>query len=317
MAKVVRVALTLAALGMNLLLSACQVQATVTPSPAPMPSETATRSPTPVPSSEPSPSPTPEPSPTATATPIPTPPFPASQVAHSLFLSTGTSATCELPCWHGLRIGESTRGDVEQVFADLLSTAEGYDFFSPPTEENPRLAELLDIVEGAYGGAQYWYLEDEKGVAGSYYLYAFISEDTGLLVGIVEVMDSFTAYDVPSLSEIVARLGPPGWVYGGSAGGVYAMALYYRQGIGVKLSLPRANIDASTATVCFDEEPITEGYGLVDPYISPNEEDFSPMQRIWNGPRDPAPYIDEELGASIDEFVALINSDNPCMQVSR
>jgi hypothetical protein len=311
MTKVIRV-LTLTALVVNLLLSACRVQTTTTPSPAPGPSETATRSPTPVPS----PSPTPEPSPTATATPIPTPLFPASQVAHSLFLSTGTSATCELPCWHGLRIGASTRGDVEQVFADLLSPAEGYDFFSPPTEERPLLAKLLD-AEGAYGGGHNWYFEDEKGVAGSYYLYAFISEDTGLLVGIKEVMRSFAVYDVPSLPEIVARLGPPDWVYGGSTGSVYVVTLYYRQGIGIQLSIPRASIDASTATVCFDEEPISEAYSLVDPYISQNEEDFSLMQRAWNAPRDPAPYIDEELGASIDEFVALINSDNPCTQVSR
>ncbi len=311
MAKVVRV-LTLATLGVNLLLSACQVQATATPSPAPMPSETATRSPAPVPS----PSPTPEPSPTATATPIPTPLFPASQVARGLILSTGTSATCELPCWHGLRIGESTRSDVEQVFADLLSTAEGYDLFSPPTEEDPLLAKLLD-VEGAYGGGHNWYLEDERGMAGTYYLYAFISEDTGLLVGIIEVMKPFTAYDVPSLPEIVARLGPPGWVYGDSTGSVYVVALYYRQGISIQLSIPIANIDSSTVTVCFDEAPISEAYSLVDPYISPNEEDFSLMQRVWNAPHDPAPYIDEELGASIDEFVAFINSDNPCTQVSR
>jgi hypothetical protein len=316
MAKVIRV-LTLTALAMNLLLSACRVQATTTPSPAPAPSETATRSPTPASSPEPSLSPTPESSPTATATPIPTPPFPASQVAHGLILSTGTSATCELPCWHGLRIGESARDDVEHVFMRLLGVEDGLDLFSPPIEEDLVLANILD-VEGVCGGGHNWHFEDpETGVAAGYYLYAVVDEDTGLLVGIIEFMDSFWVYDVPSLPEIMARLGRPSWLYAGAGAVTFQVVLYYEQGIGVELIIDEDRVNTSTVSVCFDEDPVISTYHLVDPYTSLNEEDLSPVQRAWGAPHDPAPYIDEELGMSMDEFIEFINSDDPCIQVPR
>jgi hypothetical protein len=315
MAKVVRVViLTLAALGMNLLLSACQGQDTTTPSSAPVPSETATHSPTPVPS----PSPTPEPSPTATATPIPTPLFPASQVTHGLILSTGTSATCELPCWHGLRIDESDRDDVEQVFMRLLGVGDRYDIFATPTEESLMLTYYILDIEGIYGGGHSWYFEDpETGIGADYYLYAVIDENTGLLAGIIEAMGPFTVYDVPSLPEIIARLGRPSWLYAEAGAGTFGMALYYEQGIGVGLTIDEDKVDGSTVSVCFDEDPIISDYHLVDPYTSLNEEDLSPVQRAWGAPHDPAPYIDEELGMSMDEFIEFIYSDDPCIQVPR
>jgi hypothetical protein len=331
-----------ATLSIVLSLASCQVQnglqstqkSTYLPSPTSVPQLTETEATTPslvpdiVAEIEPTPTSqaataTPVPTPTsqaATATPVPTPLFPASQVAHSLLLSTGASSTCELPCWHNLRIGISNQANVENVFMRLFDAEGGFDFFAPPAYHGSELARQLLNVEGTYVGGHKWSFEEsETGLLGTYYLYAFMDENTGLLLGIREIIDPYTVYAAPTLPEVVERLGKPDWVYGGQIVSGFVVTVIYERGIKIQLTIPfRNNIDTSTALFCFDEEPISGSYIIVDPYVSLNDEDWSIMQKASGAPIDTAPYIDEGLGmSSIDEFVEFVTSDDPCIEVPR
>lgn len=287
----------LLALTALLMLTACAAATTEPITPTPTPAVTSSPAPTDTPT-----------------TPIPTPVMPFAQVAHSLILSTGSSPDCELPCWHDLWVGVSTEADVQRVFAELLDAQEKFEFFAPPVEHSSHLERLLDI-EGTYAGGLNWEVEEsELRGSGFYYLHAFMDEDTGLLLGIREIIDSYSVFKAPTLPEALERLGKPDWLYGNRFVNGYAVTLVYEQGVIVSLDIPfKRYVDTSTVLFCFDEQPISGTYWLVDPYVSLGREDWSILQSRWQIPQDPAPYIDERLGmTSIEEFIEFVNSDYPC-----
>lgn len=244
------------------------------------------------------------------ATELPTPGFPVEEVSRSLLLSTGHSASCQLPCWHGLQVGESNKEDMREVFEQLFNAAPGYDFFAPPEDPDYLLAKLIS-VEGATAGGHNWYFEDpETGVAGVYYLYAYLSQDGDSLLAIKEVMRSFGVYEVPSLPDAVTRLGKPDWIYAATGPALFTAVLFYKRGIRVSVDLDIEESDSSTSRICFDAEPVQESYTIAGPYTFPASGDRS----VSGAPTDPAPYISEELGMSIEEFMEFVISSSPCIE---
>jgi hypothetical protein len=176
---------------------------------------------------------------------------------------------------------------------------------------------LLDI-KGVYAGGHNWYFKDAKGVVGTYYLYAFIDEKTRRLAGIVEAMNSFGVYDVPSLPEIIAHLGAPNWVYGGTSANTYTVLLYYEEGVSVWVDLVRdTSIRTSVAPVCMNAEPLFLTIAISDPFINLSQTPRSTLHEAWGVPEDPAPYVVKELGGSVQGFVQFVNGTNPCIQVPR
>ena len=222
-------------------------------------------------------------------------------------MSQGTSADCELPCWHDLRIGESTQLDAKRALQRVFGTDDDYEFYSFPGVRG---------VEGAYGLFQDWGLEDpETNASGGYSLYAFISGDTGKYLGMIEDMDSMAMYDIPLLSEILARLGSPLWIEVTHGGTVLGIGMYYQKGIYVGMSLSAAQIEGfETVIFCFDDAPIGETIVLSDPYTSLDEERLSSMQRPFGPSPDGSP-IEEGFGMTIDEFVRLVASKKPCIEL--
>lgn len=237
----------------------------------------------------------------------PTPVFPASAVAQSLLLAQGTFAGCELPCWHNLRIGESTQAEAKRVLHEVFDTGGDYEFYVFPG--------VLG-VEDAYGVFQDWNLEDPKtNAAGGYSLYAFISEESGKLIGMTEHMQTLGIYDVPSLSEVLARLGSPSWIEVTHGGTILGIGMYYREGIYVGMSFSAAQVEGfEKVTFCFNDEPIGETIVLSDPYTSLDEKDLSPMQRPFGPSPDGSP-IEEGFGMTIDEFMQLVASKKPCIEL--
>lgn len=251
---------------------------------------------------------------TETPTPLATPLFPASQVARSLILSTGTSSDCELPCWHGLRIGISTEDDVSQVLGNLLNPPAGYDFFEVGRVAQNEGMRILNIP-GSYAAGQSWSFQQTPGVAGgSYNLYVLLAENTKQVIGIIESMRSHGEYDTPILSQIMTRLGQPDWIYGGPTTNASQLVLFYEEGVGIYLDIPQIETQSGTF-ICLDDEPWAVDIVLVEPYVSSNDQNGSAVHETWGAPSNPSPYIDEDWGATIEDFIELINSENPCIEV--
>lgn len=292
-----------------LALAGCQPSAT-TPTSPPEPGLSA------VPATA-SPAPTVETgSPTPTIPAYPTPAFPEAQVARSFLLSARTPG-CDLPCWNNLHIGASTRADVNTAFGALLNAHPGYDFFSTVLPDGSFRKDML-VAPGLDSGGNSWALTKLGVTPGSsYYLYAFLEKDKGSLAGIAEVMDSNGYYKVPTLPDMLQRLGPPDWIYGVALRGAqtYTLSLYYKNGLHVNAAMPQ-KLDTATVTVCLDQTPVTEAVILADPY-QPQAADRSTMQRTFGAPQDPAPYIFPEAKLTIPDFVRLAGSSSPCITLAR
>jgi hypothetical protein len=246
----------------------------------------------------------------ATALPPPTPIFPANQVAHSLVLSTGHSPDCELPCWHGLRVGESTQADVKRVFGEVLKS-EVFDFSASLVEVPSRYQRIANTFTVGHS----WQFPREQGGQGAYDLYGVFDNDTDQLIGIIDNMASYNTYPLPSLPEVVSSLGTPQWIYGGVSASAFQINMFYRQGIAVYTVIAVDNPIAATRIICFNSPPSSLALVAVDPFTSFEQESLSPLKQVWGAPDDPAPYIDPNIGTSIEDFIVFINSDNPCMGI--
>jgi hypothetical protein len=241
-------------------------------------------------------------------------PFPEANIAKSLLLSEGSSAKCELPCWHHLVIGVSTKQDIEVALGETFKSGDSLDFFPPPTFGGGFPGRLL--VGGTLVGGYYWYIETPDRL-GSYFLFAYVDEKTGNLLGIQEVMDSFETYDLPLLKDIVISLGTPTWVYGGRSGSTYSIRLYYPEGISADIVILMRPDDLTTVThlVCLSDKPLSVSIRLVHPYTEVGEGEDSLLHMAWGRPEHPAPHIDETLGKSIKEFMDSLHSENPCIEI--
>src|SRR5574341_307393 len=165
-----------------------------------------------------------------------TPSFPLTESIDSLILSTGTSTTCALPCWHDLQIGVSTQSDIQAVLSQLLNIGGEYDFFPPPPGPGDLLLDRMRHVDGTDIGGYYWYTQAGERY-GSYYLMSYIDENTGKLIGIQEFLIPFGSYELPSLIEVVDHLGTPDWVYGSRGGSTYTVVLFYAEGIRIAVGI--------------------------------------------------------------------------------
>lgn len=241
--------------------------------------------------------------------------FPEARIESSLLLSEGKSVSCQLPCWHGLEIGLATEQDIQREMGDTFEAEEGFDFFPPPDIEGGFSERLL--VSNTLVGGYYWYIEKADRL-GSYFLFAYLDDETGRLLGIQERLESFETYNIPLLKDVVAKIGNPEWVYGSRLGGTYSITLYYPEGIIANVDiLMDEDLTATADSVCLNDQPLSTSIRLVEPYSESGEVSDSLLHGEWGMPQHPAPYIDEMLGDSIEEFIEFLNSDNPCIEVPR
>lgn len=278
--------------------------------------ETYLPSQSPLPTVETTPYPTNDELPPESGALLPTPAFPESLVAQSLLLSTGISVTCTLPCWHDLRIGESSQQDVQQVLTDVLDSEEGFDFFSIPAGITSLWVDPLPTTGGQLAGGYQWNFFDPDEGGGVYYLYAVLDTDTKLLYEIIEGMSVYGFFEVPSLEEIANRLGRPSWILIGPLGGTQGVGLYYEKGIHIFLTLSGERIDSTTEMLCLDQDPLTLNISIVAPYHQVSDLNLSPVEREWIENRSEY-YVEEKLNMSIDEFINFLQTDSPCIEVPR
>lgn len=172
------------ALTILLILTACAA-ATESPPPTAVlsntPPPTATSTDTPVPTITPSPTL----SPTTTEI-LTTPDFEALPIAENFLFAPGSDPDCQLPCWQGLRVGESDREDVQRMFREVFgfNGEMDYPLEAYPYEDNPYLLLIMDYTPEDYpeliatGHSWFW----ENGTI--FDIYLWLHQETDLLAGI-------------------------------------------------------------------------------------------------------------------------------------
>lgn len=236
--------------------------------------------------------------------------FPEASVSKGIILSGGGSADCQLPCWNGLRIGEATYTEVQEVFEGIFDAPDGFPFFPDWAWDTSRIhSDFRDSyrIDGMIVGGYYWWFEVPNIRSGWYSLVANLDPESGHLADIYEEMFTGEFYEVPTVQEVVSTLGPPTEIYFDRAG-VYGVTLIYAEGINVYFGMPREYIELHRANVCFDAQPLIETIQLFDPEAHAQAVDE-------NQPTEEVHYIDKPPDMTVEQFVELVYSNTPCIEV--
>jgi hypothetical protein len=247
------------------------------------------------------------------------PVFPDGVTLYSLVLSEANS--CELPCWHGLRVREATQEEAQRVFAEVFDTPDDYSFFPLEQGDDAGVDNTID-VPGTYAGGLYTVFANDTMVVG-YNLVALFDENTGRLTGLQEDIHQFPIeYDnenpveifvLPSVPEVLAQFGLPDWIYVNldRMGVAQFLTVIYQEGLTITFQHLQ-----DMYTVCYDEPPDSVRIRLSDPFASTNPDDLTAFQKDRPYPEHPAPYISPELGvATIKEFSLFVQGKDPCIML--
>ncbi len=288
-----------------LILTACTA-ATVEPvTPTAVPSDT------PLPTVSPTPTRTPFPT---WPPPSPTPDFLDSPIANGFQFAPSTDPMCQLPCWQGLRVGESDKEDVLMMFDELLGIREGL-------RVSTDITGFPDMEIIGYS----WDLEDsERNTIGSLALNTSIDQETGILKGIHIDTISFGQYKIPTPQQIIKELGSPSVIYADSTGSLVRLMLLYYEGIVSQsvtdASLEQQVIDDETKIVvnyCLNQIPATTLNHIVEPFDDIMETGLDSVQNAAFGEYLRAAGfspIEEVFGLTVEEFVEIaLDDENPCI----
>jgi hypothetical protein len=112
-----------------------------------------------------------------TLTAFPTPDFPSSTIVDSIFFLPQDTSDCQPPCWQNLRVGESTKADIQSVFDNVFGFDGTRNFFEDATQLAPV---WLSEVPGMQTDGYDWITPD-----GDMFIIAtVIDSNTNILQGI-------------------------------------------------------------------------------------------------------------------------------------
>lgn len=239
---------------------------------------------------------------------------------------------CQLPCWQGLVIGESTADDVQQVFDDTLGFDGAIDFFEPGAflHRGGSLMVLGHIPEGLYLIGYSWTLPHDEGI----FTVAAVLDRDDILVGLEFDTWNLRASRNPSLAPFMADLGvpdywtldwdPQGFVLGDANKDSDYMPweLLYKKGVYVQMLVrgpvmpldPPDNLEF-ILTLCEQAESLSTKVFLTSPYSDIQE--FAPNQMVPTG--DLTRFMDDQIvedtfGMSKDAVMAhFMASDDACL----
>lgn len=164
------------------------------------------------PSATSTPSNTPEPTITLSPTIYATPPaFADTLLQEDVLFGQSIVPDCELPCWYGLRVGESKKSEIQEFFNNILGFNGTRDFFSGT--ELPVLGE--DLPEGYSGTGYTWHAvpDPEQVGSGSISVRTYF-EDQSYILGGIDLTFEFTPFARNITPQRVLReLGVPTGMY--------------------------------------------------------------------------------------------------------
>jgi hypothetical protein len=270
-----------------LILTAC---AAAVESPTPSPSPTATVTLTPSATSTPSATPTPTatltpsntPLPTVTPTITPAPEFHNPNPGGDILFMPYDDEDCQLPCWQGLRIGESTIDDVQVMFDrvfDLIVTEETFRIIQ---EDSPGKFEVAGTKIVLY----WWDLPGDEGY-GYFEIVVVVDTETDILQGlhISQFQGDGTVWAILTPKQVIEAEGIPDYVYVSNAVENHAViVLAYKSGI-VMLYSFHATIfeeeNKSKSTFCLNDPVWTNGNYIVSPFEDVRNEPLDPIHEVW------------------------------------
>jgi hypothetical protein len=256
------------------------------------------------------------PRPTRTPTPTP-PPLPTAMMEDFLFAGNLTP-DCWLPCWNGLRIGQSGRADVQEMFNTALGFT-GRNLFEEPLPYGYR-----PHLRGQDIMAQYWTSGDPFWNFGTLYI---VTEDTGVLQAIsFEWLSYFPGRPTPQ--RVLRELGAPshmlvrlesGLIYP-NQGGFSLMMIYqagmifiFDGGIWIDTTITDAGTEGEIEFSLGENLDIFAGAVRIVGPIDDNLENLTPLQTFFlEGTNDLVP-IQDVFGVSLEEITELAQQENPCL----
>ncbi len=356
-----------------LILTACTAPITATPSPSPTatlttspPTSTSTAIPTPT--TTPSPtvyaSPTFPVFPTATITPTPTeygrlPPTPAHflylYLSRDFLFGPSNDPTCQLPCWQGLRVGESNRQDIQGVLDTVFQFNGTVDHFKDNPLDELTILVLTSDLPGTEAVGYEWVDTSKEDNNSSFVTYFIVDESSGILQGINFGYYPKGMFRTYTPQEVIEKLGIPSYLASSvfkmgaegvsDVGLITNLRLIYKDGIAFDFSYwvlvqSRNTTDGEKevyAEYCLDGIKLDIGGDvyIVAPFTDLFEDELNPIQEMWiydlvdMSGAVPGWYYEiadskgiiesrgELFGVSTEEFAeTALQVEHPCLEIN-
>lgn len=296
----------------------------------------------------PAPAPTLTPSPTVASTPtfaptstppLPTPDFLDSPVAGMYLLAPSEDPACQLPCWQGLRVGESNREDIQAMFDRVFGFNGTLDFFAaspiPANSINP-----FDLEIPGTQATGYIWLTEYNGYYPYYEVDPVVDKETGILQGIRFLYDPGMTvseegaitdsgyYRLHTPQQIIRTMGSPDYVFARLVGGAVEFSLIYKEGVASFSTIIApgeqrvVNGQAGTyGDFCLDAQSWVMDEYIVGSFNDLNDVDsLTPIQKKWivdiiEGTS--VVPVEEALGVTIERITEVaLQDENPCITIS-
>jgi hypothetical protein len=279
-----------------------------------------------------------------TSTPIgPTPVLPLSTDTDFFLddLFFGSAApNCQLPCWQGLVVGQSSMADVQRMFDTTFDFQGKVDFAqNNPLQDKNEVAYFKNISSVFYTGYIWKYPNSQI------YVVALVNSNMNILDGLVirAFVSDPLAYKVHlTVQSVLRQLGTPNVfmaqlsqseaaeVGGANILMVYQKGLVFEFTSSIPIVLPSQDpsLTRATAQFCLQDNEIkrdnfiTGGESSAEIVLMPplidNFNDLSPVQSWAVQPairkNNPLLPISNVFGVTVEEITRrALNEDNPCL----
>jgi hypothetical protein len=234
-------------------------------------------------------------------------------VADDYFFAISEDPDCRLPCWQGLRVGESEESDVLQRFDDVF----GYLSFSPaPLGTGLGFYSLPE--DGFRPVGYYWDFDD-----GYFDALAVVEDGSGTIRTLVfnnsaRLGNGEVTFHTPQ--AILRALGEPAAIHAefletaptAPVAGLGRVFIVYDQGIAFFLVMSYDVMEYDTFQFCLGQQPTMERIMIFEPYSGADDE-LDELQRAILR-RTYYPTVEEIFGLSPADLTRIARTeDNACL----
>jgi len=264
---------------------------------------------------------TPIPLPTATLQ-LATPDFLNSAAYPGFLLAPNDDPSCELPCWKGLRIGQSDRQDFQRVLDESFGFNRTLDFFQHNPLSGADLSLVALDIPGTEATGYSWYPLPEGHIS----IFALFDQDTGLLKGMrFQYLVYQETYLTHTVQQIIERLGRPSEIYAYATDGFLSLIMVYESGLAFdsayyapKQQRTLNGNEVYYSNFCLDTMSFGGVDNVVESFKMPlTRGSMTAIQDKWVGQNLQTLYpIKIALGVSVEEFAQIaLRKVDPCFEI--